>query len=346
VPFNSETLLLVLIYILIPFTMSSLCTLAIREISKKWNVLDVPNERSSHSNPSPTLGGLGVIIGVLSGGVGGYLFGSVGPGRILIAPLLLLIVLLLPVISDEIKPWGVRRKLLLQLLIATALVIWGIHLDWISLPYWGRVDIGIWGKPLSIAWLILMCNVFNFMDGIDGIVGCQSLVVCGLLALVGWSVSSEFSAAALVLLVSVGGFLMYNMPPASIFLGDIGSWFLGLFIGVLGLWGEHLGVPLWFFCIALGFFLFDVFYTLLRRLAAGENVIKAHKKHLYQRLHSIGWSFLKIDLLYMAIALLLGLGAWGLIGGNYIVALGLLAIGGVAVILVTVQVERHAPVFG
>jgi UDP-N-acetylmuramyl pentapeptide phosphotransferase/UDP-N-acetylglucosamine-1-phosphate transferase len=233
-------------------------------------VLDRPNERSLHERPVPRTGGLAV----LAGGLTSAAFGA--------APLWLLLGLAysLAAVSflDDLRslPTGAR---LAAHLAASALLVWNV-----------TAPIGPLATALLILALAWITNLYNFMDGSDGLAGGMALVGFGV-----YAAAAAAAGDAPVLVLSLGlacaaaAFLCFNFPPARIFLGDVGSVPLGFFAGGLGIVGWRDDAwPLWFPLLAFAPFIGDATLTLLRRLVRGERVWQAHREHYYQRLVRLG----------------------------------------------------------
>ncbi len=133
-------------------------------------------------------------------------------------------------------------------------------------------------------WITWLTNLYNFMDGIDGIAGAQALIASVGLAIVAAGVGAETSGWLLLALAgSSVGFLLFNFPPSSIFMGDVGSTAIGFFFGVLPLLPGSRSIAIEPVALALSFFVLDATVTLLRRVAAGEKWYTPHRTHLYQR---------------------------------------------------------------
>jgi UDP-N-acetylmuramyl pentapeptide phosphotransferase/UDP-N-acetylglucosamine-1-phosphate transferase len=171
------------------------------------------------------------------------------------------------------------------------------------------VTLGYAGAAVTVIWIVGLTNAYNFMDGSDGIAGSQA-VIAGLgWACLGWLAGSP-SIVGLSLLLAAGslGFLPHNWPPARIFMGDVGSAFLGYSFAVLPLLGLHENGPLAGISLFLGPllvwpFVFDAGFTFLQRLRKGEDVFAAHRSHLFQRLIIAGHSHRFVMLLYGALAI-------------------------------------------
>lgn len=257
-------------------------TLAVRHYALRVNLLDLPNDRSSHSVPTPRGGGVGfvgvflVVAGVLwqLGLIGTALFAALAGGGTLVAVLGFV---------DDRRPLPARVRFVGHV-VSAAWVLW-----WLGplppLPVFGLdVPLGWLAAPLAAGYMVWSVNLFNFMDGIDGIAAVELITVMigGALA---WALAgggTEWSAAVL-LAACVAGFLLLNFPPARIFMGDAGSGFLGLLIGALTLWCAR-GLPMlfWSWLILYGCFMVDATTTLIRRVRRGEVFHQAHRSHAYQ----------------------------------------------------------------
>lgn len=230
--------------------------------------LDRPNDRSLHERPTPHGGGLGIVLALLVVGIG-----------LNVPHFLLAAVLGLALLSfvDDFKhlPFGLR--LLVHLGAAAAIC----HL--IELPLW------LWlPAMLAVGW---MTNLYNFMDGADGLAGSQG--AAGFLAYAaGFSMAGDAALAfwCMATAAACTGFLCFNWPPARIFMGDVGSIPLGFLAGALGLAGIWQGAwPTWFPLMAFAPFVFDASATLARRALSGKRVWEAHREHAYQRMVQMGY---------------------------------------------------------
>lgn len=336
-----EGMWIVLVACCVSFVVACLGTWMILKGSRRWRLLDDPDERSSHQVPMPTAGGLGIIAGFWSGW---GILSLAGDSALLlqISPYAWVgsvLVLLVLVVDDLARPLKVGEKMFLLCLAMGVWLCWGDHLEWVTLPVVGRVELGFWGWVLTAFWFLSMCNAYNFMDGIDGITSVQTISVGGFALLCFWRLGIPGGEIALLMAAS-GGFLVFNFPPGRIFMGDVGSTFLGFFLAAVGVLGERAGLPLWLLVLFMGYYLFDTGYTLMRRMLRGENVLKAHRKHLYQRLNKLGWSHLKIDLWVVSINFVLGAGgyAYFFVSGGW--GLSLMALGGGLLIGGTAWIER------
>jgi len=305
-------------------------------------MLDLPNERSSHVRPTPRGGGLSIVLVVLAGtalawwlGVlEGSVAGAVLGGGAAVAAI--------GWVDDHV---GVsrRHRAIVHLIAATLAValLGGME----SVRYGtGALDLGPAGSILAVLLLAWLINLYNFMDGIDGLAGGEAVIVGlagGALALA----AGAHGVATLSLLTAgaAAGFLLWNWPPARIFMGDVGSSFLGYIFGVIAIGSERAGAaPLLVWVLLLGVFIFDATVTLARRIVRGETWYRAHRSHAYQRAVQSGWSHRRVTvgILFVNVALAL-LAAIGLFRPTM-----LLAVCGIAVLLLAALylfIERRLP---
>ncbi len=270
------------------FAVSLLLTGLIRRYALDYALLDHPNARSSHTHPTPTGGGAALALGfflaigalryweLLSGDVSWTLLG----GGVLITCI---------GAWDDIAPMVAKWRLLAQWLAA----LWAVYC--IGAPT--SLNLGIYtlelgwaAYPLWVLGVIWVTNLYNFMDGIDGLAGTQA-VTAGLgggILLWGFN-APGLALASLALAAASGGFLIWNWPRARIFMGDAGSGMLGFSFAVLALAGERdHTMPAAVWAILLALFILDASYTLLARLLRGEAWYHAHRSHAYQRLVQTG----------------------------------------------------------
>jgi Fuc2NAc and GlcNAc transferase len=273
-----------LLMCLVAMVGSSALTLLARQYALSRKVMDVPNVRSSHSTPIPRGGGVAIVLtvqaailflawggaipwpdawGLLGGGVAVAVIGFVDDHGFAIAPL-----------------W----RLLVHAAAASWVVFWLGTAAFVLTP--GLVE-GARGLAALVAVLYLawMINLSNFMDGIDGIAGVETVTVCVCGALLGVIAAGAASPVLLAVLLAsaTAGFLVWNWPPAKVFLGDVGSGFLGLMLGALSLLAGRGNAGLsWSWFILLGVFVVDATTTLMRRVLRGERFHEAHRSHAYQ----------------------------------------------------------------
>jgi len=194
---------------------------------------------------------------------------------------------------DDLKPLGAKRKLLGQVLIASLVCCFGIGIMSFKLPWSGQIiDLGNWGVVITIVWLVSMTNLINLIDGVDGLATGICLMLMALLAYVGHQ-NGGFELVAAGMAGALLGFLRFNFPPARIYLGDGGAYFLGFQIGFLSLVGSHKGTiaaalvaPL--FVLALP--IVDTVLAVFRRGLHGLPIFRPDRKHIHHRLLDMGFS--------------------------------------------------------
>lgn len=280
---------------------TAICSATLTPIARRvaigYGLIDRPNERSSHSAPTPRGGGIAIVLSVsLSLAVLVKLvdlptgmFAALAGGGAAVAIIGFL---------DDCRPRAAWLRLLVHIAAALWALAWlggvppfavGAHtlvLKWVAYPF------GV----LGIVWAI---NLFNFMDGIDAIAASEGAFVTGaatfLMVLCG--ITSDISAASLMIAAACMGFLLWNWPPARIFMGDVGSGYIGYAVAVLALaatrekpWG------VWVWLTLGGVFFVDATVTLIRRLIRGERVYEAHRSHAYQWLTRRWGSHLRVSL--------------------------------------------------
>jgi Fuc2NAc and GlcNAc transferase len=265
-----------------------------RSYALRREMIDLPNHRSSHAAPTPRGGGIAIAaVAVVAVGVVtsmGMLSGSEGAALLVGA-----VVVAGTGWLDDHRDVHVGWRALAQL----AAALWVV--SWIGVPE--ELRLGTWaipwgavGYPITVLGLIWLTNLFNFMDGTDGLAAAEAIVVGavggGMLIAGG---AAGVGALALVIAAASAGFLVWNWPPARVFMGDVGSGLLGFLLGSIALAGSVEGaVPLVLWVLLLGVFFFDATVTLLRRVAAGEPFSEAHRRHAYQRAVQSGFSHTRV----------------------------------------------------
>ncbi len=288
------------------FVFSYFAVVEVRHLTLQHNILDIPNERSSHLTPTPRGGGLAIVLITLLS-IALLIFikphwpihglPGIFSGAILVAGISL---------WDDIHPLPFWIRLAVHIAVAGIVVFLTGKWEIVDVPYFRTLNLGWIGIPMTIVWIVGMINAYNFMDGVDGIAGGQG-VVAGL----GWVVlgilSGQFFIAGIGMIIAACclGFLGHNWPPAKIFMGDVGSTFLGYIFAVLPVIAGQYDARLTFAGALLVWpFVFDPAVTFLRRLFQHENVFSAHVSHFYQRLVATGFSHKRIALLYMGFSFL------------------------------------------
>jgi Fuc2NAc and GlcNAc transferase len=259
-----------------------LMTLAVRRYALRSDLIDRPNERSSHVVPTPRGGGVAIVLAFLAGTA--TLAGlSLVPVRFAGAVLGAGALVAILGFTDDRKPLPARYRFAGHVA-AAAWVSW-----WIGalppVPVFGfDVPLGLAGAVLGVLFIVWSINLFNFMDGIDGIASIEAITVMLGGAWVWWLAGNSGQWQAAVLLAAcTAGFLAWNYPPARIFMGDAGSGFLGLMVAAFALWcGSETPRLFWAWLVLYGVFMVDATTTLVRRVRRGERFYEAHRSHAYQ----------------------------------------------------------------
>jgi len=222
---------------------------------------------------------------------------------------------LIAVISffDDMTGQGFLVKLATQILAALFVVASGIVLDQFSMPFVGNLQLPWLGTVITLLWIVGLTNAYNFMDGIDGLAASTAVIASAFFAYITFRHDSLFIyITSYTVMAGAGGFLVFNRPPARIFLGDVGSAFLGFLFAVMAIVAaryDHSHTSFLVVPLLLLHFLFDTVATLSRRLLAGENITQAHRTHAYQLLVRMGLTHGQVTLIYAALGILQGIAA-------------------------------------
>jgi len=300
------SIIILAVIFLVTWILSYIFVGRIRHWSEHLHILDYPNERSSHETPVPRGGGGAIVFVTL---LGLWIVKSIEPsllktdwliyfsaGGFLVGGISLL---------DDLYTIRNTIRFFVHGIVAV-MIIFGIgYIDEISLISSNSIQLGYAGIFLTFIFIAGLINAYNFMDGIDGIAGVQAII-----AGIGWAIIGYIYSEPLLLLPGILtaagsiGFLFYNWHPAKIFMGDVGSAFLGYSFAAVSVVAVQRDPVLLYAGILLVWpFIFDTFYTLCKRLVRGENIFEAHRSHLYQRLVIAGWSHKTVTILYGLLAL-------------------------------------------
>lgn len=290
---------------------SAVLTGVVRRYALDRAILDMPNERSSHSVPTPRGGGIAIVGVVLAlSALVAWRFPdlrhiciALAGGGALVAAVGWL---------DDRKGVSPRIRALVHLLAAVWAVAWVGGVSRLTMGPW-QIELGLVGSVLAVVGVVWAINLYNFMDGIDGIAGGEAVVAGCFGAAMLWMASDTGLAALSAAIAGASaGFLIWNWSPARIFMGDVGSGSLGFFFATLAIASEvRVGVPLLAWVVLLGVFVFDTTATLVRRVGRGEKWYSAHRSHAYQRATQQGFSHRQV-----AAGALVLTGLLGFIGGG------------------------------
>ncbi len=284
-------------------TLSYLGIYIIRRLAIYRQILDHPNERSSHFVPTPRGGGGAIVILVLVTALISLKQIDLNHGLIYITCAAIIAWLGW---RDDVQSLSPKIRFTVQGVVA-AVSIWGLgYFKAVTIPLLGELQLGAVGLMITFLWIVGLTNAYNFMDGIDGIAG--GVALAGGL---GWMMLASHAHTpfafwiALAIAASSLGFLGHNWSPAKIFLGDVGSTFLGYTFAVLPLISsDKSGDALMLGTLLMWTFIMDAGVTFIQRLLRRENLFAAHRTHLFQRLVIAGYKHSKISLLYIVLTLL------------------------------------------
>jgi Fuc2NAc and GlcNAc transferase len=265
--------------------------------------MDIPNERSSHITPTPRGGGIAFVATSLIGFLLLLLNNALNGTELLALCCAGSIVAIAGHLDDRQKISGATVRLVLHAISAIILII-GVGIPSELALFERTVNTGIVGSILGVVYLVWLLNLFNFMDGTDGIAASEAIFVVLAGAFLNYHVLSDanHSAVAVVLAASTFGFILYNWSPAKIFMGDVGSGFLGIVIGGFSLIAANQDPELlWVWIILLAVFVSDATVTLIRRLLRKQKLHVAHRSHAYQHLAIRLNSHAKVALLVLAV---------------------------------------------
>ncbi|MEM9759725.1 MAG: glycosyl transferase family 4 [Pseudomonadota bacterium] len=262
--------------------LSALAVAVYLRSARRHGWLDAPNHRSSHEEATPSSGGIAVL---------GVLVPLAALGLVFSAPTNMILSIREPLLSlaaatllcligawDDLRPLPARLRLLLFLVLTLVVVA-----IWLPPRHWGDLGL-VLILGLALAWLV---NLYNFMDGIDGLAATQCVLVSLAMAYLArqGGASAQYETFALVIAGSYLGFLFFNRPPARLFMGDAGSLSAGLLLGCLGLWAwREAWVSAAAWLLLMSPFLVDASWTLAARALRGAALAEAHREHAYQRL--------------------------------------------------------------
>ena len=312
---NTQELLLLLGTCIIAFGFSFTTTPLVKRLAVKWKAIDIPKDgRRMHKNPIPRLGGLAIIFGFI---VATLCFGIMT--RQVLAILTGAFIIAVMGIVDDIKALDAKPKFLIQIIAAAIAVIMGdlkiqaftnINLfsdaAYFVMPEWLSVII-------SIIWIVFITNAVNFIDGLDGLAAGVSSIMSVTLVFIATRLG-EYSVAVIgvALMGACFGFLPYNFNPATIFMGDTGSTFLGFVLASLSIQGVFKSYAIISFAVPLlilGLPLFDALFAMIRRISKGQSPMQADRGHLHHRLIDMGFSQKQTVFILYIISGILGLAA-------------------------------------
>lgn len=294
--------------------------------SKKEGLVDLPNERKIHKKPVSRLGGVAIwsstmLTFLLLVFLSYYPYGSLLSGILLGGSLMFLLGLI-----DDVYNLNAKFKLFIQIAIVTIVYLLGVKIDTIYNPFGGVFELGLLSYPITLLWIVGICNAVNFIDGVDGLAGSVITVNSITLAIVAVSMTPSNSISALIAFILAGSmlaFLAYNFNPAKIFMGDSGALFAGFLLASLSITGVMKTATLAIFLpfVVLAVPIIDITFSSLRRILKGTSPFVADAEHIHHKLLKAGFSQNKTVAILTLVAIAGGAIATALVGsiGHYLI---------------------------
>ncbi|MEO8247613.1 MAG: MraY family glycosyltransferase [Chloroflexota bacterium] len=306
-----------MVALLVALGVTLVATPLVRRAAVEADLLDEPGGRKIHVRAVPRLGGaamlgafgLAVATALLAAALAGVDLAALANGALVPALVGIAIIGVVGLV-DDVRDLSPIVKLMGQVAAAVAVVVLGLSFSEVSTP-WGGLSLGIMGPVITVGWLVAVANAVNLIDGLDGLAGGVSLAC---LAAFG-AMATALDVPAVLLLTAAGsgavlGFLVFNRPPASIIMGDAGSMFLGMLLGISAVAlvvarPDHIAIPT--AVVVLGVPLADMTWAILRRLASGKSVFAADSSHIHHQLIGRGLGHGQVTLALVAAAAVLAL---------------------------------------
>ncbi len=271
---------------------------------KYVRIMDTACARSSHTGAIPRSGGIAIVVSYCIGILLYYVLqndnfvGAKPYWGLFLSSLMIAVVSL----YDDITNKAFAYKFLSQFVGVIILMAFGLTIKKLTIPYFGNVELGIWGYPLTILWIVGITNAFNFMDGINGLAAGTAVLVGLGFTLITFMMGSGFVFHVSYMLAAAAlGFLIFNFPKGTIFMGDVGSTFLGFSFGAIAILAANYDqshTPFLITPILFANFIMETLFTVIWRLCQGHKIYQAHRMHPYQLLHMMGWEVKSITLFY------------------------------------------------
>jgi UDP-GlcNAc:undecaprenyl-phosphate/decaprenyl-phosphate GlcNAc-1-phosphate transferase len=297
-----------LLAIVLCFIFAIFLTPVAKRVAIKLNAVDLPDKRKVHNKMMPRLGGLAIYTSFTLGIV------IFSPDSNFTLPIIIGgTIIFLVGMFDDIYQLSPKVKTIGQIIAALPIVIGGINIDYITIPFGPKIDFGFWSIVITVIWIIGVTNAINLIDGLDGLASGISAIA--LMTISGMALSMGNVLVALLGLMLLGstlGFLVYNFYPAKIFLGDSGSYFLGFMISVLSIQGLFKNVTVFSIIIPiiiLGVPIVDTFFAIIRRKVQGLPLLSPDKRHLHHCLIQLGYSHRKTVLILYGLSSVFSLAA-------------------------------------
>ena len=309
--------------------------------SSKIYVIDAPTDRSLHNIPKPRTGGVPIFLSIFISWL--IIAITQNMGSFIFYILAGLFSLALISYFDDRNSIPQFWRLLVHLLAAILMLVSGIGQFFNDVQFEGYINYAYLFNTIVILSIVWCVNLYNFMDGMDGLACGMGVIGFGCFALLGLLAGNDlFSIMASIVVAANLGFLPHNFPPAKIFLGDIGSITMGYLAAFFSLWGIQVEIFVWWAPILLfSPFIVDATVTLIRRLLSGEKIWEAHRSHHYQKLVIIGWGHKKTAICeyFLMISIAGSVIAMHVINSDFII-ISLLAIWSLIYMAIIIYISR------
>lgn len=318
-----------------------------KKLSYLIGSIDRPIARSAHTEETPKSGGISILLSISITIFLLVIFKQFAFNKLLFGLLIgSILVVLLGVIDDlkDINPW---QKVIIEIIIALIVYYCGFRIDLVTNPFGSPVDIGIFSLPVTVLWFILIMNSINLIDGLDGLATGIVAIVSVVLGLSGiWCNNTIVAYISFSLVGACLGFLKYNFYPATIFLGDAGSLFLGFLIASLSVAGNAqfkgataltLLIPI----IVLSFPLIDTVHAVFRRLKTPDSIFRADKKHLHHKMLELGFPYKTVVYIGYFLTCLFGLIAVGFLLLDRKILFSIIVITGIIFFVIFYQIIKR-----
>ncbi|RST74196.1 undecaprenyl/decaprenyl-phosphate alpha-N-acetylglucosaminyl 1-phosphate transferase [Siminovitchia acidinfaciens] len=298
---------MILLATLICILASLILTPVVKKAALRLGAVDQPDHRKVHKQTMPRLGGLAIYVSFIIG-----LFLVVPHHSTIIWILAGSLIIIVTGMIDDIKELSSKYKLIGQVAAACLVIIGGLDIDFINLPFGGQLAFGFWSFPITLLWLVGMTNAINLIDGLDGLAAGVSTIALVTISFMAFLQGDPFVfAMAIICIASTLGFLFYNFYPAKIFMGDTGALFLGYIIAVLSLLGYKNVTFISFIIpiIILGVPISDTIFAIIRRIIHKKPITSPDKAHLHHCLLNMGFSHRQAVLTIYSIAVMFSVAA-------------------------------------
>jgi len=326
----------------VAFALTFVLTPVARTFAIKFGIVDAPGKRKIHTKPIPRFGGIPLFIGFIISVTVGMLLALIQSKqfdfRLIIGVISGVLVLFAIGVIDDKNPLPAWKKFIFQIIAATITFYFGVRIGFVSNPFGNFLEIPFMiSLGLTLFWIVGVTNAINLIDGLDGLATGVSAIAAIALFIVALRTHQIEAAILLIALIGAAiGFLKYNFNPASIFLGDSGSYMLGFILAatsVMGVLKSTLVVALVIPILILGVPIFDTLTVILKRILARQNIFKADMRHLHHNMLGAGMTQRQVVLIIYAVCVFLSLGALIMTAINGIFALVVLV--GMIIVVVT-----------